>query len=91
MSGQLWDLLKRSVHSRVHVPAVSRPTLSDPMDYSPPGSSVHGILQARILEWVAISYSRGSFQPRAQTCFSYISCIARRILYQMCHLRETKQ
>ena len=35
-------------------------TLCNPMDYSPPGSSVHGILQARILEWVAISSSRGS-------------------------------
>jgi len=35
-------------------------TLYDPMDYSPPGSSVHGILQARILEWGAISFSRGS-------------------------------
>ena len=39
------------------------PTLSDPMDYSPPGSSVHRILQARILEWVAISFSRGSSNP----------------------------
>ena len=36
------------------------PTLFNPMDYSPPGSSVHGIVQARILEWVAISFSRGS-------------------------------
>ena len=45
-------------------------TLCDPMDCSPPGSSVHGILQARILEWVAISSSRGSSQPRDQTCFS---------------------
>ena len=36
--------------------AQSCPTLCDPMDYSPPGSSVHGILQARILEWVAISF-----------------------------------
>jgi len=36
------------------------PTIFDPMDCSPPGSSVHGILQARILEWVAISFSRGS-------------------------------
>ena len=36
------------------------PTLSDPMDYSPPGSSVHEIVPARILEWVVISYSRGS-------------------------------
>ena len=40
------------------------PTPWDPMDCSPPGSSVHGILQARILEWVAISFSRGSSQPR---------------------------
>ena len=39
-------------------------TLGDPMDRSPPGSSVHGILQARILEWVATSSCRGSFQPR---------------------------
>ena len=39
------------------------PTLCDPVDCSPPGSSVHGILQARILEWVAISYSRGSSRP----------------------------
>ena len=38
------------------------PTLCDPMDCSPSGSSVHGISQARILEWVAISFSRGSFQ-----------------------------
>ena len=36
----------------------------DSMDYSPPGSSVHGILQARILEWVAIPFSRGSSQPK---------------------------
>ena len=42
-------------------------TLCDPMDCSPPGSSVHGILKARILERVAISFSRGSSQPRDQT------------------------
>ena len=42
----------------------SCPTLCDPMDCSPPGSSVHGISLARILEWVAISYSRGSSQTR---------------------------
>ena len=40
--------------------------LCDPMDCSPPGSSVHGILQARILEWVAISHCRGSFLPRTE-------------------------
>ena len=43
--------------------AQSCPTLCDPMNCSLPGSSVHGILQPRILEWVAISYSRGSSQP----------------------------
>ena len=42
-------------------------TLCDPMDCSPPGSSTHGILQVRVLEWVAISSSRGSSQPRDQT------------------------
>ena len=50
-------------------------TLCDLVDCSPPGSSVHGILQARILEWVAISFSKGSFQPRDQTL---VSCIAGR-------------
>ena len=49
------------------------PTLCDPVDSSPPGSSVHGILQARILEWVAISFSRGSSQPRDQTQVSRIA------------------
>ena len=57
----------------------SCPTLCDPMDCSLPGSSVHGIFQARILEWVAISFSRGSSQPRDQT---HDCCIGRRIL---CH------
>ena len=42
----------------------SCPTFCDPMDYSMPGSSVHGILQARILEWVALPFSRGSSWPR---------------------------
>ena len=51
------------------------PTLCDPVDCSLPGSSVHGILQARILEWVAIPFSRGSSQPRDWT---WSSCIAGR-------------
>ena len=46
--------------------------LFNPMDYSPPGSSVHGIFQARILESVAISFCSGSFQPRDWTHISYI-------------------
>ena len=44
------------------------------LGHVPPGSSVHGILQARRLEWVAISFSRGSSQPREQTRDSYVSC-----------------
>ena len=48
------------------------PSLCDPMDCNPPGSSVHGILQARTLEWVAIPFSRGSFCPRDWT---QVSCI----------------
>ena len=51
----------------------SCPVLCHPVDCSPPGSSVHGILQARILEWVAIPLSRGSSQSRDQT---WVSCIA---------------
>ena len=50
----------------------------DPMGCSLPGYSVHGISQARILEWVAISFSRWSSPPRDQTC---VSCISRQILY----------
>ena len=51
-------------------------TLCDSIDGSLPGSSVHGILQTRILEWVAMPSSRGSSQPRDQTHISYASCIA---------------
>ena len=54
----------------------SCPTLQDPMDYT-----VHGILQARILEWVAFPFSRGSSPPRDQTHVSCVSCIGRQILY----------
>ena len=59
----------------VCVCALSCPTLCNSMDYRLPGSSVHGISQARILEWVAILFSRGSSQPRDQT---HISCMAGR-------------
>ena len=50
----------------------SCPTLCDPVDCSLPGSSVHGILQARMLEWVAISFSRASSRPRDRTRVSHI-------------------
>ena len=55
--------------------------LCNPMDYSLPGSSVHGIFQARILQWVAISNSRGSSQPKDWTHVSCVSCIDRQILF----------
>ena len=55
----------------------SSPALCYPMDCSPPGSSVHGILQARILEWVAMPFSRGFSWPRALTHVSCVSCISR--------------
>ena len=52
-------------------------TLCDPVDCSPLGSSVHGIPLAGILEWVAIPSSWGSYQPRDQTCISYVFGIGR--------------
>ena len=55
-------------------------TLCDTMDHSPPGSSVHGILQARILEWVGTPSSRGSSRPTDWTHASYVSCIGRQVL-----------
>ena len=60
-------------------------TLCDSKNCSPPGSSVHGILQARILEWVVTSPSRGSSRPRDHTHVSYVST-GRRVLYHYCHL-----
>ena len=53
----------------------SCPTLCYPMDCSLPGSSVHGIFQAIVLEWIAISFSRGSFQSRDQTLISHTAGI----------------
>ena len=72
------------IHMCVYVRAQSLqsyPTLRNPMDCSPPGSSVHGIPQARILEWVAMPSSQGSSQLRDQTSISYVSCIGRQVLY----------
>jgi len=64
-------MLSRRQVARVHM--LSRVQLCNPTDCSLPGSSVHGILQARMLEWVAVSFSRGSCRPRDQT---HIPCIA---------------
>ena len=58
--------------------AQSCPTLCDPTNCSPSGSSIHGVLQARIVEWIAISFFRGSSQPRDQT---HVSPTGRWILY----------
>ena len=66
--------------------AKSCPTFCDPVDCSPPGSSVHGISQARVLEWGAISLSRESSQPRDRT---HISCISRWIPLPLSHLGST--
>ena len=69
------------VLSRVCVHAQSCPTFCNPRDCSPPVSSVHGIFQAGILKWVAISYSRGSSPHRDQTGISCVSCTDRQNLY----------
>ena len=61
-------------------------TLCDSMDCSTPGSSTHGILQARILEWVGIPFSEGSSGPRDRTHISYASCVGRQVLYHWRHL-----
>ena len=72
-------------HSTARCFSCVRPTLWDPVDYSLPSCSVHGIFQA-IQEWVAISFSRGSSQPRDWTRISYVSCIGRWVLYRWCRL-----
>ena len=77
--GSCWSWRKCKKESQV---AQSCPTLCETMDCSPPGSSVHGILQARILEWVAISFSRGSSRPRDQT---RVSRIVGRCFYHLSH------
>jgi len=63
--------------------AQSCPILCDPMNCSPPGSSILGIFRAELLEWVVISSSRGSSQPRGQTT---VSCIGKQILLLRNHL-----
>ena len=59
---------------------LSHVRLCDPRDCGPPGSSVHGVLQARTLEWIAISYSREPSWPRDRIHISCVSCIGRRVL-----------
>ena len=67
----------------VHAGSVG-PTLCDPMNCSLLGTSVHGIFQARILDWVAIAFSKGYSRHRDQTRIAYISHIGMQILYYEC-------
>ena len=67
--------------------AQSCPPLYDPMDHGLPGSSVHGTLQARILEWVPISFSRGSSWPRDRTRISFWQASSSRLSHQGSPLR----
>ena len=79
----LWNRIYLSIYLYIDISCClvtqSCLTFCDPMDCSSPGSCVHGISQARILEWVAISFSKGSSQPKDQTC---VSCIGQQILYR---------
>ena len=77
LSGKRWYVHAKSLQSR--------PALCNPMDCSPPSSSVHGISRARVQEWVAIFFSRRSYpsRPRDQPD---ISCTGRQILFQLHHL-----
>ena len=70
---RIWGVTPGEFHSVLGLVAQSCLTLCDLMDYSPPGSSVREILQARILEWVAMPSSRGSTQPRDRTQVSGIA------------------
>ena len=62
------------------------PTVCNPVNRNPPGSSVPGILQARILGWVDMPSSRESSQPRDRTHISYVSCVGKWVLYHQRHL-----
>ena len=74
------------IHTYMHAKSLqSCPTLCGPMDCSLPESCVHGILQERILDWVTISFSRGSSWPRDWTRVSCTFCIGRQSLYQLSH------
>ena len=87
VGGDRGGLLVLTGHVSVHATSLqSRLTLCCPMDCSPPGSSVRGILWASILEWVAISCSRISSGHRDRT---HASCIGSQILYQLGHLGST--
>ena len=82
---QVSNLKSLKMYTEIHIKSVLCaqlcPAFCNPMDCSLSGSSVRGILQAGMLEWVAVSSSRGSSQPRDQTHISCVSCIGRWVLY----------
>ena len=87
----IWPSNPTPRHARLHIQLLqSCPTLCNPADCSLPGSSVHGILQARILEWVVMPSSKGSRWPRNWTCISYVSCIGRQVLYHFLGIYPVK-
>ena len=84
--------LQAAVETILHTAqSLSRIRLCDAMDCSPPGSSVHGILQARIQEWVAISFSRELSLPRDRICVSYVFCIGGGFFTNMSHQIRSDQ
>ena len=85
----LWGSTRLGSAPCVCTDAQSCPALCDPMDCSPPGSSVHGIFQARILELVALSYSRGSSRPRDWTHISVSPALAGQFFTYHCTTCET--
>jgi len=83
-NGLIFKMYKQCIRFNIKVKVLVTqwtPTLCDPMNYSPPGSSVHGILQTRILEWVAIPFSRGYSPPRIEP--GLLHC--RQIIYHLSH------
>ena len=84
-------LFGRKAMTNLGMRAQSCLTLRNLMDCTQPGSSVQGIFQARILEWVAISFFRESSWPMDQTHVSCVSCIGRQILYELSHWGKPRQ
>ena len=80
-SGTWWAAASGVSQSWTRLKPLSSSSSSNTMDCSPPGSSAHRILQAGIVQWVAMPSSRGLSWPRDGTCISYIFCIGRRDLY----------
>ena len=82
----MWDIPTHFCRFNCHGTVFSHVQLCEAMDYSLPGCSAHGVFQARILEWVAISYSRASSRPTDQTHISRITCFGRWIPLPLCRL-----